>query len=158
MADVSAKPVTRRRALAVGRIHIGAEAFERLREGRLPKGDPLAMAEIVGMQAAKRTPSLLPLCHPLPLNRVTIHSVPQAETQAIEIYALAEAEARTGVEMEALCGVSVALMAVWDLLKPVNPALEVGGVRLLYKEGGKQGRWVHPDGMPPAAQALLDAD
>jgi cyclic pyranopterin phosphate synthase len=155
MADVSAKPITRRVAVAGGRIKIGPEAFKLLAEGRLPKGDPLAMAEIAGIQAAKQTPQLIPLCHPIALNRVMIHSVPRPEDDAVELFCVAEIAERTGVEMEALTGLSVALLTIWDLVKPVNPALEISQTRLLYKSGGKRGTWVHPDGLPPEVEALI---
>jgi len=139
MADVSAKNVTRRVAVAGGRIRVGAEAFERIRDGGMPKGDPLAMAEIAGIQAAKQTPALIPLCHPISLNRVLIHSVLRAEEQAVDLYCVAEIAEKTGVEMEALTGLSVALLTIWDLTKPVNPALEITAQRLLFKSGGKHG-------------------
>jgi molybdenum cofactor biosynthesis protein MoaC len=157
MADVSAKAVTRRVAVAGGRITLGREAFALLSEGRLPKGDPLAMAEIAGIQAAKQTPALIPLCHPIALNRVMIHSVLRPEEAAVELYCVAEIAAQTGVEMEALTGVSVALLTIWDLVKPVNPALEISSTRLLYKSGGKRGTWTHPDGLPPEARAIIEA-
>jgi len=155
MADVSAKPVTRRIAVAGGRIRLGPEAFVLLAEGRLPKGDPLAMAEIAGIQAAKQTPNLIPLCHPISLNRVMIHSFPRPEDEVVEVFCVAEIAERTGVEMEALTGVSVALLTIWDLVKPVNPALEITNTRLLYKSGGKRGTWIHPDGLPPEVERLI---
>ena len=157
MADVSGKSVTRRVAVAGGKIVIGREAFERLAEGRLPKGDPLAMAEIAGIQAAKQTSGLIPLCHPIALNRVLVHSVLRPDEYAVEVFCTAEIAERTGVEMEALTGLSVALLTIWDLVKPVNPALEITATRLLYKSGGKSGVWVHPDGLPPEAQAIIEA-
>jgi molybdenum cofactor biosynthesis protein MoaC len=155
MADVSAKPVTSRVAVAGGKIRLGPEAFALLTEGRLPKGDPLAMAEIAGIQAAKQTPNLIPLCHPIALNRVMIHSFPRPEDESVEVFCVAEIAERTGVEMEALTGVSVALLTIWDLVKPVNPALEISNTRLLYKSGGKQGTWIHPDGLPPEVEELI---
>jgi len=155
MADVSGKAITRRVAIAGGRIRVGAEAFERIRDGRMPKGDPLAMAEIAGIQAAKRTPSLIPLCHPIALNRVAVRAVLRPDDHAVELFCIAEIAAQTGVEMEALTGLSVALLTVWDLTKPVNPALEMTGQRLLYKSGGKHGEWIHPDGIPAEVEALL---
>ena len=155
MADVSGKTITRRVAIAGGRIRVGAEAFERIRDGRMPKGDPLAMAEIAGIQAAKQTPSLIPLCHPIALNRVAVRAVLRPDDHAVELFCIAEIAAQTGVEMEALTGLSVALLTVWDLTKPVNPALEMTGQRLLYKSGGKHGEWIHPDGMPAEVEALL---
>lgn len=156
MADVAAKPVTRRLALAGGRIRVGEEAFRLLKSGSLPKGDALALAEFAGIQAAKRTPELIPLCHPISLNRVSIHTRLNPDEYAVDVYAVAEIDAQTGVEMEALCGLNVALLTIWDLTKPVNAALEITGVKLLYKSGGKRGVWTHPDGLPPAAQAILD--
>jgi molybdenum cofactor biosynthesis protein MoaC len=156
MADVSAKPVTYRRALASGLIRTGEAAFRMLEAGSLPKGDALSMAEVAGIMGAKQTPALLPLCHPIALNRVFIRSVLRPDEHAVEVFSLAEINARTGVEMEALCGLSVALLTIWDLVKPVNPALGIERFRLLYKEGGKGGTWRHPDGLPAEARALLD--
>lgn len=145
MADVSAKPATRRVALASGLIRIGEEAFELLERGELPKGDPLALAEIAGVMAAKQTPKLIPLCHPISLSRASVHCELRPETHAIEVYCVAEITERTGVEMEALTGLQVALLTIWDLVKPVNAALEITDTRLLYKSGGKRGDWQHPD-------------
>jgi len=155
MADISDKAVTRRVAVAGGKIRLGRDAFKLLSKGELPKGDPLAMAEIAGIQAAKQTPSLLPLCHPISLNRVMIHSVLQPDDYSVEIYCVAEIAEKTGVEMEALTGLSIALLTVWDLAKPVNPALEITNTRLVYKSGGKRGAWVHPDGLPDEVEAIL---
>lgn len=155
MADVSAKAPTRRRALAHGRILLGEDAFHAVAEGTVPKGDPMAMAEIAGMQAAKLTPQLLPLCHPISLSRVAIHSRLDEDAHALSLYALAEITERTGVEMEALTGLNIALLTVWDLCKPLNAALGIDAVRLLYKSGGKQGTWVHPDGLDPFAESLI---
>ena len=156
MADVAGKPVTRRRALASGKIMVGSEAFAMLRDGTLPKGDALALAEFAGIQAAKQTPSLIPLCHPISLNRVSIHTRLKQESYTVEVYAVAEIDAQTGVEMEALCGLNIALLTIWDLTKPINAALEITDVKLLYKSGGKRGDWVHPDGLSATAQAILD--
>jgi molybdenum cofactor biosynthesis protein MoaC len=116
-------------------------------EHRLPKGDALAMAEIAGLQGAKQASQLLPLCHPLMLDFVEVRCVPVPERQVIRVYCEVASEARTGVEMEALAGVNAALLSVYDLSKPVEPALSLGGIRLLFKEGGKKGLWLHPDGM-----------
>ena len=155
MADISGKNITRRVAVAAGKILIGAEAFALLMEGKLPKGDPLAMAEIAGIQAAKQTPSLIPLCHPISLNRVMIHSVPRPEEHSVELFCVAEIAEKTGVEMEALTGLSVALLTIWDLTKPVNAALRITDTRLLYKSGGKRGTWIHPDGLPAEAKTII---
>lgn len=155
MADVANKPTTQRRALAMGSISVGEEAFALLEKDQLPKGNALLLAEIAGIQAAKQTPFLLPLCHPINLNRVSIQCVLKEDRHAVVVYALAEINERTGVEMEALCGVSIALMTIWDLSKPINAALEVSGIRLLYKSGGKSGIWQHPDGLNPDAEAII---
>ena len=157
MADISGKAVTARRALAMGRIVVGEAAHALLRDGKLPKGDALALAEMAGIQGAKLTPMLLPLCHPISLNRAVIHTRLDAETAAVEVYALAEINERTGVEMEALTAASIALLTIWDLVKPVNAALEIGDTRLLYKSGGKSGEWRHPDGMGAYAESLLES-
>ena len=155
MADISAKKTTRRVAIAGGRIRVGEEAFGRISRGEMPKGDPVAMAEIAGIQAAKQTPSLIPLCHPISLNRVMIHTVMRPSDHSVELFCVAEIAEKTGVEMEALTGLSVALLTVWDLTKPVNPALEITGQRLVYKSGGKSGTWVHPDGLPEEVETIL---
>jgi cyclic pyranopterin phosphate synthase len=156
MADVSAKPVTYRLALASGRITVGKEAFILLKDKALPKGDALALAEFAGIQGAKQTPSLIPLCHPISLNRVSIHTVLKPDEYAVDVYAVAEIDAKTGVEMEALCGLNIALLTIWDLTKPINAALEISEIKLQYKSGGKRGDWVHPDGLSATAQAILD--
>jgi len=155
MADVSAKPVTRRIAIAGGRIIVGKNVMDLLLAGELPKGDPLAMAEIAGIQAAKQTPSLIPLCHPISLNRVAVRSITRREQNAIDVYCIAEIAERTGVEMEALTGLNVALLTIWDLVKPVNAALKITTVRLLYKSGGKRGTWLHPDGFDTETDELI---
>ncbi len=156
MADVSGKQITRRRALAAGRILLGEEAFRLVRDNQLPKGDALSLAEFAGIQGAKQTSQLIPLCHPISLGRVSIFSTPRPDDHAIEVFCLAEIEERTGVEMEALCGLSVALLTIWDLSKPINPALRISDTRLLYKSGGKRGTWVHPDGLNQEAKDILD--
>ncbi|MDX1570093.1 MAG: cyclic pyranopterin monophosphate synthase MoaC [Xanthomonadales bacterium] len=156
MADVSAKPISRRRALAVGRIDLGPEAYARVAAGTLPKGDALSLARFAGILGAKMTPQLIPLCHPISLNRVHLTTRLRESENAVDVYCLAEIAERTGVEMEALCGLQVALLTIWDLAKPIEPALGIGQVRLLYKEGGKSGEWRHPDGLDEFAEGLLD--
>lgn len=147
MADVRGKRPTRRRAVAVGELHAGAEAYAAIVERRLPKGDALVMAEIAGIQGAKQASALMPLCHPLQLELVRVRCVPVPERHAIRVYCEVATEARTGVEMEALAGASAALLTLYDLTKPVEPALSIEAVRLLFKEGGKKGLWRHPAGM-----------
>lgn len=149
MVDVGGKGITRRRAIATGRIVLGSTAFPMVREGTLPKGDPLVLAETAGILAAKQTAGLIPLCHPLGLDHVELAFVPEPGDEAVRVFCQASTSARTGVEMEALTGVQVALLTIWDLAKQVEPALAIDGVRLLLKEGGKSGHWEHPDGLPP---------
>ncbi len=154
MIDVGRKRVTRRRAVATGTITIGAVAFQKVKEKTLPKGDVLALAEIAGIMGAKKTPDLVPMCHTLPLDQVMIRCVPRAP-DAIDVYCQASADARTGVEMEAVVGVQMAITTIWDLVKGTEPNLTIGGVRLLFKEGGKSGLWVNPDGIPAWLAAQL---
>lgn len=150
MADVRRKRITARRAVAVGELSAGADAFAQIVERRLPKGDAMVMAEIAGLQGAKNASQLMPLCHPLPLEYIDVRCEPVPERHAIRVYCEVATYARTGVEMEALAGASAALLTLYDLTKPVEPALSFGGVRLLFKEGGKKGLWLHPDGMSDA--------
>ena len=152
MADVRRKRATARRAVAVGELQAGS-AYEDLASGRLPKGDAIAMAEIAGLQGAKNASQLMPLCHPLPLEYIDVRCERVPERQSIRVYCEVATFARTGVEMEALAGVSAALLTLYDLTKPVQPALSMGGTRLLFKEGGKKGLWLHPDGMSEAERA-----
>ncbi|MEQ8270744.1 cyclic pyranopterin monophosphate synthase MoaC [Algiphilus sp.] len=155
MVDVGGKEVTQRRAIAMGRIRLGPIAFPRVRDGTLPKGDPLRLAEVAGIMAAKRTADLIPLCHPLGLDHVSVSIALDADEQSVTVYCCASTSARTGVEMEALVGVQTALLTVWDLAKQVDSALAIDEVRLLLKEGGRSGRWEHPDGVPALPDDLL---
>jgi molybdenum cofactor biosynthesis protein MoaC len=153
MADIRSKRATRRRAVACGELIAGALAYPMIVERRLPKGDALLMAEIAGLQGAKQAANLMPLCHPLMLELVRVRCEPVPERHAIRVYCEVATEARTGVEMEALAGVSAALLTLYDLSKPVEPALQIEGIRLLFKEGGKKGLWRHPAGMSEEAEA-----
>ena len=153
MADVRDKRVTRRRAVAVGELLAGPVAYPLIVGRQLPKGDALVMAEIAGLQGAKMASVLMPLCHPLPLELVRVQCAPVPGRLAIRVWCECASEARTGVEMEALAGVNAALLTLYDLSKPVEPALEISGVRLLFKEGGKRGLWLHPQGMDPQETA-----
>lgn len=154
MIDVGRKRVTRRRAIAAGTITIGADALQKIREKSLPKGDVLALAEIAGIMGAKKTPDLIPMCHILPLDQVTIHCVPE-EPDSVTVYAQVVTHAKTGVEMEAITGVQTALATIWDLVKGTEPNLTIGAVKLLVKEGGKSGLWINPDGIPDWLAAQL---
>jgi cyclic pyranopterin monophosphate synthase len=147
MADVRRKRPTERRAVAVGELLAGPIGFAAIIDRTLPKGDAIAMAEVAGIQGAKQASALMPLCHPLNLEYVEVRCVPVPERHAIRVYCETALTARTGVEMEALAGASAALLTLYDLTKPVEPALAIGGVRLLFKEGGKSGLWIHPEGI-----------
>lgn len=147
MIDISRKRPTRRRAVAVGSIYMGKEAFHAIKTGTLPKGDVLALAEAAGITGAKKTPDLLPMCHTLPLDQVSIHAELNEAELCVTIYCQAAAHAKTGVEMEALAGANNALLTLWDLTKGVDPALRIGEVKLLVKTGGKSGVWRHPEGI-----------
>lgn len=139
MVDVGGKPVTAREAVATGRIEMSADAARAIREGTAAKGDALAVARVAGIMAAKRTSELIPLCHPLPLTRVRIDLT--VEDTAVTATATAATEGRTGVEMEALTAVSVALLTIYDMAKAIDKGMTIGGVRLLEKRGGKSGEW-----------------
>ena len=153
MADVRRKRPSPRRAVAVGELSAGPVAFAAIVERRLPKGDALALAEVAGLQGAKHASTLLPLCHPLPLEFVELRCMPVPERHAIRVYCEVATQARTGVEMEALAGINAALLTLYDLAQQVEPALSIGGIRLLFKEGGKKGLWLHPDGMSDSEHA-----
>ncbi len=129
MVDVGGKAVSRRRARAAGTVRMRPETAQRLRE--LPKGDALAVAQVAGIMAAKRTADLVPLCHPLPLTRIDV-SLAWAP-DGVEIESLVETTAQTGVEMEALTAVSVAALTVWDMAKAIDDELAIGEIRLLEK-------------------------
>jgi cyclic pyranopterin phosphate synthase len=142
MVDVSAKEVTVREARASGRVLLSADAIAALRAGQVPKGDALAVARIAGIQAAKRTPDLVPLCHPIAIHAVTVDL--QVGDGAVEIAATVRTADRTGVEMEALTSVTVAALALIDMVKAIDPAAVISDVRVDEKTGGKTGPWRRP--------------
>ncbi len=144
MADVGAKRVTVRRAAAVGTLLMGRRAFTLLKSGRLPKGDAMALAQAAGIMAAKQAPNILPLCHPLSLDSVVVEITLDSSLPGAHVRCTAAITAKTGVEMEALTGAMGALLCLYDVLKPVDPVLEIAAVRLEFKEGGKKGFWRHP--------------
>ncbi len=144
MIDVGLKTSTRRRAVARGRIRMSGASFEAIARGTNPKGDVLAQAEVAGILAAKRTAELIPLCHPLALEQVVVRFRMDPATTSVLAACAATTTAKTGVEMEALCGVTAALLAIHDLAKAVDPALTISDVHVSSKEGGKTGRWVNP--------------
>lgn len=145
MVDVTAKSPTTRRAEATGIIRMSPSAFALVRDGKLPKGDALSLAEVSGILSAKQTPSLLPLCHPLPLEEIRVSCELEEKTTSVRVTCQVSTTAKTGVEMEALMGTSGALLCLYDLIKMVDPALVLEQVRLNYKEGGKKGLWRHPE-------------
>ena len=142
MVDVSAKPITARQAIACGTIIMNAEAFAAIQNGTAKKGDVLGVARIAGIMAAKRTSELIPLCHPLPLTKVSIDFTLLPERQAVEATCTTKTTGVTGVEMEALTGVSTALLTIYDMCKAVDRSMELGEIHLVEKSGGKSGHYV----------------
>jgi cyclic pyranopterin monophosphate synthase len=139
MVDVSGKEITARTARATGRVLLSPEAIAALRAGEVPKGDALAVARIAGIQASKRTPDLIPLCHPIALHGARVELAVQDDGVFIE--AITTTADRTGVEMEALTSVSVAALALVDMVKAIDPAAVITDIRVESKEGGKTGTW-----------------
>lgn len=140
MVDVSAKPDTVREAVAEGRISMTTDALTAIREGSAKKGDALATARIAGIMAAKKTAELIPLCHPLMLSKVSVDFV--FDDDGIRVTSLVRLTGRTGVEMEAMTAVSVALLTIYDMGKALDKGMAISGIRLLSKSGGKSGVWV----------------
>ena len=140
MVEVGEKQVTSREALATGRIRMSAAARAAITEQRIKKGDVLAVAQLAGIQAAKRTADLVPLCHPLPLTGVRLELEPEGE-DAVVVRARVRTRWYTGVEMEALTAVSAALLTVYDMVKAIDRGMVIEGVRLLEKRGGRSGEW-----------------
>ncbi len=155
MVDVGAKEVTERVARAEGRLLMQPETLALLRSGSTPKGDPLLVAQIAGLQAAKRTAELIPLCHPLPLTHVKVDVELEEAPPAVHVTASTKVAGRTGVEMEALTAVSVALLTAYDMLKAVDRGMTITDIRLLQKSGGRSGTWtrvVAPDAVAPRSR------
>ncbi|OYY68986.1 cyclic pyranopterin monophosphate synthase MoaC [Sphingomonas sp. 28-63-12] len=145
MVDVGGKADTMREAVATGRITMSPAAAIAIRDGAAKKGDVLAVARVAGIMAAKRTSELIPLCHPLPLTRVAIELTP--DDGGVTVKATCATEGKTGVEMEAMTAVSVALLTIYDMGKAIDRCMVIGGIKLLEKRGGKSGTWRAP---PPA--------
>ena len=139
MVDVGDKAATSRSAKASGRVLMGQAAFDAATERQTKKGDPLAIAELAGIMAAKRTADLIPLCHPLPLSKVTVSISPIEGETALSVIAEVRTTGQTGVEMEALTAVSVACLTLYDMLKAVDKAITIDAIQLLEKTGGKSG-------------------
>ena len=142
MVDVSAKTETHRRAIAQGRITMQAATFAKLSEGTSAKVDVLGIARLAGIMAAKQTGALIPLCHPIPLTRVTVDFATDPTTHSVTCTATSETVGRTGVEMEALTATSVALLTIYDMLKAVDRGMVIDDIKLIEKSGGKSGSWV----------------
>jgi cyclic pyranopterin phosphate synthase len=141
MVDVADKPATRRRAVAEGCITLRAATLKLIVSGSHKKGDVLAVARVAGIQAAKKTAELIPLCHPIALTRVEVELLPDMRGKKIRCQAIAETLGQTGVEMEALTAVQIALLTVYDMCKAVDRGMTIDGVRLLEKTGGRSGIW-----------------
>ena len=141
MVDVGAKAETARRAVAAGRIVMQAETLLLIEQGGHQKGDVLGVARVAGIMATKRTADLVPMCHPLPLTHVAVEFEIDRDDQAIECTVTAETTGKTGVEMEALNGVQIALLTIYDMCKAVDRGMVIEAVRLLEKSGGKSGHW-----------------
>ena len=142
MVDVSDKPVTARVAVAIGKIYVCQEIFERIQKHEIAKGDVLGVARLAGIMATKRTSELIPLCHPLPLTKCEVNfELKEIENTLyyIEVTCLAKTDGKTGVEMEALTGVQIALLTIYDMCKAVDKSMVITDVHLLSKSGGKSG-------------------
>jgi len=146
MVDVSAKTDTERTAIAVGHIDMTADAFTQATNRSTKKGDPLAIAELAGIMAAKKTSDLVPLCHPLPLTKIKVEITPDDKQPRLHVMASVKTTGKTGVEMEALTAVSVACLTLYDMLKAIDKTMTIGGINLQEKTGGKSGHFINrPD-------------
>lgn len=150
MVDVAAKAETHRVALATGSIRMLPATFALIASGSAKKGDVIGIARIAAIQAAKRTAELIPLCHPLPLTRVSAEFEMDAAHSAVHLRVQAETLGRTGVEMEALTAVQIGLLTIYDMCKAIDRGMVIGDIRLLEKQGGKSGHWVAGRNPDPA--------
>lgn len=141
MVDVSDKDITARVAVAEGHIRMAPETYDIIAEGRAKKGDVLSVARLAGIMGAKKTPDLIPLCHPLPVTKVAVELTLDPDLPGVRIEGTVKTTGQTGVEMEALTAVSVAALTVYDMAKAVDRAMEIGGIRVILKDGGKSGRY-----------------
>lgn len=145
MVDVGEKPVTERVAVARGRVVMRTDTLRLIIAGNMKKGDVLAVAQVAGIMAAKRTSELIPLCHPLLLNQVVVTCVPNEDGQCIDIEAVVRVSGKTGVEMEALTAVTVAGLTIYDMAKAVDREMRLTDVRLVRKSGGRSGDWARDE-------------
>ncbi len=145
MVDVGDKAVTRRVAVASGEVHMSTAAMAQIVAGQNKKGDVLAVAELAGIMAAKRTAEIIPLCHPLPLTKLRVALDCDEAAGLVRVQAEAQTDGKTGVEMEALTAVSAACLTVYDMVKAVDKAMTISAIKLIEKRGGKSGDWVAGD-------------
>ncbi len=145
MIDTSSKKITKRIAQASATIYLGAKAFKALLEGRSPKGNVLEAARLAGIMAAKQTPFLIPMCHPIELNKVRIDFLLEKKKQSVQIVAQVVCLGRTGVEMEALAGCCVAALTVYDMMKWCDKSMVISDIKLVYKSGGKSGLFIRKE-------------
>ena len=155
MIDVSKKKETFRRALASGKIYVGDEVFELIKNKEMPKGDPITLAEVSAVLGVKKTSELIPLCHPLTIDHTASKIIMNEKDKSLEVFCVVSTYAKTGVEMEAIMGVNAALITIYDLSKIINPHLKIDNVKLLIKEGGKNGLCKNPDGLPDFLKDLF---
>lgn len=141
MVDVSDKPVTSRVAVAAGSVKMARDTYDMISDGRAKKGDVLSVARLAGIMGAKKTPELIPLCHPLPVSKVSVELALDPDLPGVQIEATVKTTGQTGVEMEALTAVSIAALTVYDMVKAVDKAMEIGRIRVKLKDGGKSGRY-----------------
>jgi cyclic pyranopterin phosphate synthase len=141
MVDVSDKAMTARIATARGHVRMARATFDLIADGRAKKGDVLGVARLAGIMGAKKTPDLIPLCHPLPVTKVAVDLTLDPDLPGVRIEATVKTTGQTGVEMEALTAVSTAALTVYDMTKAVDKAMEIGGIRVVLKDGGKSGRY-----------------
>ena len=141
MVDVSAKDITARVATAAGWVRMSQEAFDIISSGSAKKGDVLSVAQLAGIMGAKKTPELIPLCHPLPIAKVSLDLELDTQLPGVQVSATVKTTGQTGVEMEALTAVSTAALTVYDMIKAVDKTMEIGGIRVTLKDGGKSGRF-----------------
>ena len=157
MVDVGGKEVTHRRAVAEGLIRMRPETLAKIEAGTHAKGDVLGIARIAAIMGAKRTADLVPLCHPLALTRVDLELTPDPSRPGVYCCATVETRGRTGVEMEALCAVQVALLTIYDMCKAVDRGMQIDGVRLVEKAGGRSGHWRREASQPAPPQTRSSA-
>ena len=145
MVDVGDKDSSRRIAVARGEIRMQTDTLSRILDKRIEKGDVLGVARLAGIMAAKKTPELIPLCHPLPIDSVEVDFIPDHQESLVKIEARVSVNGRTGVEMEALTAVSVAALTIYDMCKAVDKSMTIGPIRLVEKQGGRSGHFINPE-------------